>query len=363
MRVVHIIDSLVAGGKERQLCELAKGLMRTPGISPHVVVLSDLVQYTTLDEVKIPVHFMPRFARRANPVDFFRLLSLLGSLQPDVVHSWNSMCSIYGGPAARLCGAVFVNGFFQSAPARLSRSMRIRTMLTLPISNVALANSKAGLAAFNLPREKSICIYNGFDELRLAGIPDAEETRRSLGIATPHVVGMVGGFRPDKDYRTYLDVAARVTRSRDDVTFLAVGDGANLHAFRREFSEADYPRIKLLGRRPDVEAVVSTFTVGVLATYTEGISNAIMEYMALGKPVVVTDCPGNRELVENGVTGFLVEQGNAEAMARRVGTLLDDAALAARLGECGRQRIRTDFGLDPMTSAHVTLYRSLTEFH
>jgi glycosyltransferase involved in cell wall biosynthesis len=361
MRVVQVVDSLVAGGKERQLCELAKGLMAVPGISTDVVVLSDIVQYNTLEEENVPVHFLPRAARMANPVDFVRLLALFRSLAPDVVHSWNSMCSVYSGPAARLCGAAFVNGFFQSAPTRLSRSMRVRTRLTLPFSGVALANSRAGIVAFDLPQHKSVCIYNGFDERRLIGLPRPEDVRRSLGITTPHVVGMVGGFRADKDYRTYLETANQVTRARDDVTFVAVGDGPYLEEFRRRYPAADYPRIKLIGRRSDVEAVVSTFTVGVLATFTEGISNAVMEYMALCKPVVVTHCPGNRELIEDGATGFLVAQGDAVGMTTRILRLLDDPALSAQMGAKGRKRIADDFGLSAMTEAHVNLYRSLVK--
>jgi glycosyltransferase involved in cell wall biosynthesis len=360
VRIVHIIDSIASGGKERQLCELAKGLVGTPDVALSVVVLSDVVQYGALSELGVPIHVLRRTGG-ASLTDFVRVLNTLKQLGPDVVHSWNSMCSVYGAPAAMRCGAGFVNGFFRSAPARLSWGLRMRTLLTQPLSDVAVANSRAGLAAFHLAPRKSVCIYNGFDEARLANMPPPEEVRRSLGIRTHNVVGMVGAFSPFKDYRSYLDVAAGMTRSRPDVTFLAVGAGPELEALQREFPSTDYPRIRFLGRRSDVEAIASVLTVGVLATHTEGISNSIMEYMAVGKPVVATDCPGNRELVEDGRSGFLVGESDPAALRGRIDQLLDNPELAARLGARGRTRITEDFSLEAMTNAYLALYRRVID--
>lgn len=360
MRIVHIIDSIASGGKERQLCELAKGLVGTPDVALSVVVLSEVMQYGALSELGVPIHVLRRTGG-PSLTDFLRVLNILKQLRPDVVHSWNSMCSIYGAPAAMISGAGFVNGFFRSAPARLSWGLRTRTLLTQPLSDVAVANSRAGIAAFHLAPRKSVCIYNGFDEGRLANIPAPDEVRRSLGISTPHVVGMVGSFSPAKDYRTYLDVATAMTRSRPDVTFLAVGAGPQLEAFQREFPTTDYPRIRFLGRRSDVEAIASILTVGVLATHTEGLSNAIMEYMAVGKPVVATDCPGNRELVEDERSGFLVGEGDPAALRARIDQLLGNPELATRLGARGRTRITEDFSLEAMTNAYLALYRRVID--
>jgi glycosyltransferase involved in cell wall biosynthesis len=86
-----------------------------------------------------------------------------------------------------------------------------------------------------------------------------------------------------------------------------------------------------------------------------------MEYMALGKPVIATDCGGNGELVEHGQSGFLIAGGDADALTRRIVQILDDPAQASRLGETGRRRIREEFSLERMTQAHADLYRSLAE--
>lgn len=361
MRIVQMIDSLIAGGKERQFCELARGLAAMPGIDVHVVVLSDLVQYDALAGAGIPVHTITRGGRGASVSDFVKVWRLVRKLKPDILHSWNSMCSVYAAPAARPSGAVFVNGFFRNAPTELSFDMRLRTALTLPWSDIAVSNSKAGIAAYRLPAGRSVCIYNGFDPERLAGLPPQEAVRQSLAITTPHIVGMVGAFRPDKDYRSFLDMAVSLTRARDDVTVVAVGDGPSLDAFRQAYPAAAFPRIMLLGRRTDAEAVTNIFTVGVLASYSEGISNAIMEYMALGKPVVATDIAGNRELVEEGRSGFLVPPNDPLVLQMRVVELLDDPALAHRLGAHGRARIAREFTFPAMIDAYVALYHRLID--
>jgi glycosyltransferase involved in cell wall biosynthesis len=361
MRIVQVIDSLAAGGKERQFCELARGLAKRRGLQVHVVVMSEVAHYATLEGTGIPIHILRR--RRGGPsaADFFGLLRLLKSLKPDIVQSWNSMCSVYAGPAARLCGAAFVNGAFRNAEARQSRNLRLRTMLTLPFSDVAVANSRAGVAAYRLPAGKAAVIHNGFDHSRLAELRPADEIRRELGVTTPFVVGMVAGFRPDKDYASFLAMAARLTRSRDDITAIAVGDGPTREACQRQFPAADYPRIRFLGRRADAEAIANVFTVGLLTSHSEGISNAVMEFMALGKPVVVSDIPGNRELVEHGRSGYLVTDNDPDALVRHVVALLADTGLAERLGRHARERIVRDFGYQAMVDAYLSLYAAVLE--
>jgi glycosyltransferase involved in cell wall biosynthesis len=100
--------------------------------------------------------------------------------------------------------------------------------------------------------------------------------------------------------------------------------------------------------------------VAVLASRgNEGIPNAVLEAMAAGKPVVATDTGGCREAVVDGVTGFLIPPGDAEALAERVRRLLDDEAVATQLGGAGRQRAESHFSLDAMIQEFASLYDGL----
>jgi glycosyltransferase involved in cell wall biosynthesis len=115
-------------------------------------------------------------------------------------------------------------------------------------------------------------------------------------------------------------------------------------------------RIQFLGRRKDVEKIVNSFSIGVLATFTEGISNSIMEYMVMAKPVVATACSGSSELVLDGETGFLVPPGDPAALADRIAYLLDHPEEALRMGQAGKKHIEQHFSLKTMVDKTVEIY-------
>jgi glycosyltransferase involved in cell wall biosynthesis len=118
-------------------------------------------------------------------------------------------------------------------------------------------------------------------------------------------------------------------------------------------------RVHFLGEREDVPQLVPHFDCLWLASSYEGQSNAIMEAMSAGVPVVATDIPGNRDLVVHGETGYLVSVGDRSAIARQTKLLLEDPELAARMGAAGRQRMRDEFSVEKMVDRHATLYEQL----
>ncbi len=156
---------------------------------------------------------------------------------------------------------------------------------------------------------------------------------------------MIAEFRPDKDFRTFLLAALRLVSSRPNVTFVTVGDGETLTSMKELVRDAG-DRIQFLGRRKDVEKIVNSLSIGVLATFTEGISNSIMEYMVMAKPVVATACSGSSELVLDGETGFLVPPGDPAALADRITYLLDHPDEARRMGQAGKKHIEEHFSLE-----------------
>ncbi len=267
------------------------------------------------------------------------------------------MCSVYAIPVKLLMRAKLINGTIRNAPEVIPpfRRLWMRHHLTSPFSDVMLGNSLAGLRAYKIPSHKAHCIYNGFDLSRIRSVPPADEVRRQLGITTTFVVGMVGNFSDKKDQPTLIEAAHRVLAHTRDVTFILIGGGETLDRCR-ELAQGD-GQIRFLGRRDDVEAVVNTFDIGVLATFTEGISNSVMEYMALAKPVIASRGGGTDELVLDGKTGYLVPQSDPEALSDRITHLLTHAEERARMGEEGRDRIRNEFSLETMTDRFVSLYQ------
>jgi glycosyltransferase involved in cell wall biosynthesis len=365
MRILHLIESLGPGGKERQLVELLGGLFVHRDVESFVAVTDeDEVRYEIKREHAQVIQLVRRGKR---DLRFFKsLYELVSELKIDVVHSWSSMCSIYAAPVAKLYGAAFVNGFVRDAPHMTPWNKHyLRGKLTIPFSDVVVGNSRAGLAAYHIPERKGVCIYNGFNPERVFNLRDAAELRSMLGITTPHIVGMVANFTPRKDYATFVEMACRICHLRDDVTFVAVGDGQTLSQVRDSVPLEHSPRIKFLGQRKDVESIANLFTVGVLVTnsrvHGEGISNAITECMAMGKPIVATNDGGTPELVLEGQTGFLVPRHDAEVLTDRVLKFLNNAELANEFGMAGRRCIEIAFSLDKMTNAYLCLYRRVAD--
>ena len=351
------MDTLGPGGAERRFVELIKGLNPERFVT-MMVLLTDIVHYEKIYELDTEIVKLERRSKK-DPLIFIRLFAICRKWKPDIVHAWGSMSAVYAGPVAKMLRIKLINEMIAGAPARLPANLRLRAMLTFPLSDIIQANSYAGLEAYNVPRKKRSVIHNGFDFERMRDLRDRDEVRAELGIQTKYVAGMVAGFRHHKDYESLVRAAQTIIEKRDDVTFVCVGGGPDFERIRRMTHGSS--RIIFTGQRSDVESIVNAFDIGVLSTYEEGISNSIMEYMAAGKPVIATDGGGTRELVVDGETGFLLPQKSPHLLATRIQQLVDDDRLREDMGMRGRERIRREFSIAAMVTGHTKVYEKLLE--
>jgi glycosyltransferase involved in cell wall biosynthesis len=361
IRILHITDTLSSGGKERQLFELLRGFNKIDGFINELVVLSDIIHYDEVRSLGIKIHIF----RRSRQWDFRileKLFSLARQYRPNIIYSWESMCSVYASPIALIFRSALINGMIRNAPLFLNLKDYTyrRLLLTAPFSTVILANSLAGLRAFRVDGKKGLCIQNGFNFDRISNLPDVSDVKRSLDITTKHVVGMVGRFHRERDYSTFFKAAKLLCSERKDITFVAVGEGPDLEGFMARLKRDSQSNIRILGVRKRVEEVIKTFSVGVLvSTNGEGISNVIMEYMALEKPVIATDAAGNREIVKDGENGFLIPFGDENALALRIREIVDRPDIGSAFGRAGRTLLEQKFGIEQMVQKHVELFRRL----
>jgi glycosyltransferase involved in cell wall biosynthesis len=209
-------------------------------------------------------------------------------------------------------------------------------------------------------------IHNG---LRLPEqVPEtAVELRRSLGLADgDRLVVMVANLRPLKRPGDLLRAVAALESRPDRTVHVAfVGadikrDGVSvsdrLRRLAAELGIAD--RVHLTGLVETPAAYVAAADVCVLCSETEGLSNAVLEYMHAGKPIVCTSVGGNLELVTDGETGYLVAVGDVAAITDRLARVLDNPDAAARLGVAARARALADFSVEAMVARHEELYAS-----
>jgi glycosyltransferase involved in cell wall biosynthesis len=174
------------------------------------------------------------------------------------------------------------------------------------------------------------------------------------------IIGLVGRLWAQKRIKDAIWAADLLKVIRGDVHLLIIGDGPQRDRLRRFRDQVCISgKVHFLGQRGDVPQLLPHFDVLWSTSGYEGQSNAILEAMASGVPVVATDIPGTRELVVSDVTGYLVPVGDRAGFARRTERLLNDTALAGRFSAAARKRVESEFSVEKMVERHATLYREL----
>lgn len=370
-RILQIIPTLDRGGAEKQLVLLATGLPRDR-FDVHVCLLTRGGPWlTALQTHDIPVMQVDK-RHKIDPPAYFRLKRILQHLKPDLVHTWIFAANCYGRQAAFQTGVRRVVAGERCVDSwKAWHELAIDRYLARKTDRIATNSS--GVVDFyiqhGIPAEKFTVIPNGIDP-----DPTSPWNRPGSTGATPrptlrdelkiddrsHLIGVVGRLWPQKRHKDLIWALNVLQEARGDTHLVIVGDGperARLERYAR-LVHVDH-LVHFLGERDDVPQLLPQFDCLWLASGYEGQSNAILEAMSAERPVVVTDIPGNRDLVVPKQTGFLVPVGDRTAFARWTNLLLDDRDLAARLGRAGRQRILQEFSVDKMVQRHVSLYDEL----
>lgn len=355
-----VIDRLGPGGKERRFTELARALRYRDEVSFEIVIMDNYIHYDEINSIGIKIRRVLRKNRNDLSV-CKKLWIILGDYKPDMVHCWESMTAVYLAPLCRLRKIPLINGMVTNVPLApvISNYHWRRAKLTFPLSRVIVGNSFAGLKAYGAPEKKSKVIYNGFNFDRLKGIAGRNIVREELAISTEYIIGMVASFGSPKDYQTYYTAARELLERRSDVTFLALGSDTESEESVSMIAPGNRNYFRLIGKKRDVESYINIMDICVLSSRTEGISNAILEYMALGKPVVASDAGGTSELVDNNNSGFLFTPGDHVALANKLNLLLNDGKLRKKMGAYARSRVMDHFSIDLMVNRYIDLYKTV----
>jgi glycosyltransferase involved in cell wall biosynthesis len=360
MKILFFINGIYLGGKERRLVELMKEIQFKPQFQFELAVMNGEINYQEIINMKIKIHYLIRKSKKDLAV-FRALYSICKEFKPDIIHCWDGMTAIYSIPICKLLEIKLMNGMIVNCPSKrnILNKRLFRAKLSFPFSNVIIGNSKAGLKAYNAPLKKSIVIYNGYNFNRSKNLLDKNSIRQQLNIHTKYIIGMVATFSKSKDYDTYFKAASIVLRERNDITFLAIGNNTDSPAAKELVDQQFLDNFRFLGKKADIESFINVLDIGILATFTEGISNSIMEYMALGKPVIATLGSGTNEIVKNNETGLLVKVSDPQDLANKIEYLLNNTAIGIQMGLKGQQRIKKNFSIDSMIEKYTAVYKNI----
>jgi glycosyltransferase involved in cell wall biosynthesis len=360
MKILFFTNGLLTGGKERRLLELMKVLQLTPDIEFELALMDQNVQFQDVFTLDVKIHYLIKKKKKDISI-LFALFKLCKAIKPDILHCWDGMTAIYSVPVCKILNIPLINGMVTNSPKQqnIFNPYWLRAKLTFPFSTYIIGNSKAGILAYNAPPKKSCVINNGFSFNRIEDLTSMDIIKSQLKIETRFVVGMVASFSKFKDYDTYFAAAQQLLTQRTDVTFLAIGSRTDSERAKSYIDNKNARYFRLLGNKPDIESYVNLLDIGVLSTFTEGISNSILEYMALGKPVIATNGGGTNEIIVDKVTGFLVGVSNPNELSDKMQVLLQNDVLRSDMGNAGKKRIQDDFSMDAMLSKYISLYEEI----
>ncbi len=358
MKVLFLKEDLGIGGAERQLALTTKYLpaewerrVWTMAGGPFADVIAAQGHR---------VYIRPRAARMdVRPA--WDLWRLLWDWRPDVVHSWDWMASSAALPLCAVLRIPVIDGTIRAGFVEPHRPGMRRLCMTL--SQRVIANSMAGLLAYGVPAAKGRVVYNGFDPERLA-LCEAKPERHDSAT----VVVMTGRMTPQKDFSTVIRAARNLdANDRQRWRFVLVGYGPDRQRLLSEARDLTERGVTtFIDPGPEALPAIREADIGVLMTdereHREGCSNALMEYMACGLPVICTRGGGNPELVLDGETGYLIDAGSSGLLVERLRGLAENPEVAHRMGVAGRRRLMEQFSTERMLADLLDVYREVAAF-
>jgi len=367
LRIMHVFDRLDVGGTEKAVMKLVRGL--EPGLFEHFICT--LRGSATAAEWTSGVTVLQAGRDGAGfQFNVPRLVRIMRSVRPLIVHSrnWGGIEAVIAARLARVPVAIHSEHGYElemlsglPLHRRLLRHFAYGTASTVAAVTDDLRAYHAAQAWWKL--EAIDVLYNGVDGQVFSPQPPARDaTRQRLGIpADALVVGSVGRMVPLKDFMTLLKAVEALVSEMPNLHVLLVGSGTDLSRLQDYVNASQQlaGRVIFPGTVDRVADLLNAMDVFVLPTLIEGMSNTLLEALAVGLPAVATRVGGNPEIIAEGVCGYLFPPQDVPGLVSQLRTLLRDPRLRADFGRAARERVLQHFSLERMLRRYRDLYVDL----
>lgn len=372
MRITFIIDHFAnkLGGTENQLEKLIQGL--SSGFEIELISLRSSEWLATRGRdlgCPLSIFQIDNFRRPYTYRNFIRLIRHLRSVKPDVVHTFFPVANILGVMAARLAGVRTIVASRRDYGEWMNRRYLLMTRFANLFVTRIVTNSNQVKQLTELvesfPGNRVVVINNGIPMGFFQRGAQKVKLRHALQIPDGNkVVGLIANYRPMKRHETFVRAANEIARKRDDIDFVLVGrdavPGEPKKAIQQLVASLGIAqRVHFAHADGNVRDFLSILDVGVNCSEGEGLSNAIMEYMAAEVPCVVSNSGGNPDLITDGVNGYTFALGDHHVLAQKILRIVDDEAACQRFTQNAKEKVRNEMSLEATISRFAQFYRSL----
>jgi glycosyltransferase involved in cell wall biosynthesis len=378
--ILYVIGTLGIGGSERHLVSVARALTQRgwrvsvyslAGNGPlgkDIIDAGARLYFSPIQRGQKPMSLVARVFRLA--VAAVHLLFVMMRRRFAIVHFFLPAAYLTGAPLAalarikiRIMSRRSLN-LYQRHYGSLYRLLEHRLHRTM---TAIVGNSRSVVRELEdeegVPRSRLALIYNGLDAARYGDNSSRDVMRASLGAnASTLVLVIVANLIPYKGHRDLIEALGSANKNMPaDWRLLVVGrDDGIENALRAQSAALGIgDKISFLGLRRDIPEILNASDVGLLCSHEEGFSNAILEGMAAGLPMIVTDVGGNAEAVCDGETGLVVPARDAKRLAEAIVHLATDPAFRKQFGMAGRERVAKYFTFARCIDGYEALYRTL----
>ncbi len=350
-RIAYISTTSELGGAEISLTTLIRGLDRDR-FDPVVALPVHGPLFERIAGLGVPVHIVPmETRRRRHPVAFWRtqrgLSRWIRDVRADLVHVNSFWGPEFAVPAAKNANRPVVyhcrDLYDRLDPARAAAFRQCDEIIA--ITQCVADALRAALAGLPVS-----VVYNDVDFAALQTAPTDNAMRAALGWEEAFVIGIASRLSPDKGQMDFIRAAGILAQSHPEARFLVLGSPLFTHdddypaALRREIDALGLTnRVHFTGFVQDVAGLYKAMDVCALASRSEPFGLVVVEAMACGTPVVATRSGGPQEILEDGVTGLLVDVGDPEQMAEAFTRLLEDRSLLSAIASAAPAAVQARF--------------------
>ncbi len=370
MKICHLISGDLWAGPEVQVHSLLVSLRGVPYLDISVITLNEGKLAENLRQSGFEVRVIEESEHA-----FFKILGLLKKelkgKEIDILHTHRYKENMLGGMIKRRCkiGRLVQTVHGLSEPFTGIKKLKINLYSKWNQYFTSNYFDKVLTVSFDMQEklsriiaaDKLITIHNAINISRLNVERSADEVKEELGISKGHpIIGSVGRMVPIKGYDVFLKAAQLILEVRPQTRFILAGDGPLKSELERKAANMGLrSAVKFLGFRSDILEIINCFDIFVVSSYYEGIPIALLEAMALNKATVATRVGGIEEIIEDNVSGFLVESGDAEGIASVCVKLLDNAQIRGKVEIEAKKRIAEEFSVEIQKERVLKLYNEL----